>query len=210
MNAFVIRATDLAGEFDEAALTIEVEGAALPLPWEALTIGSGNPAGTTTFEAGTFTAAGSGLLSGRNDSFAFTWQTLSGDGEIAARVTSLENTGTSSRVGVMIRDTLATNSRHVFMGLTGDGAYRWVRRTGFNGNTSTSKSGSGSVPNTWVRLVRSGNKVTAYKSADGTAWTEVGSLIADFPANCYVGLAVASGSDSTLNTSQFSDVTITP
>jgi hypothetical protein len=210
MNAFVIRATDVAGAFDEAALSIEVEGAALPLPWEALAIGSGSLTGTTTFESGTFTASGSGALTGRNDSFAFTWQTLSGDGEIIARVNTLENTGTSSRVGVMIRDTLATNSRHVFMGLTGDGAYRWVRRTGFNGNTSTSTSGTGSVPDTWVRLVRSGNVVTAYKSANGTAWTEVGSLNASFPANCYVGLAVASGSGSALNTSQFSNVTVTP
>ena len=93
--------------------------------------------------------------SGRNDSFGFTWQTLSGDGEIIARVNALQNTGTSSRVGVMIRDTLATNSRHVFMGLTGTGAYRWVRRTSLNGNTSTSNSSTGTVPNTWVRLVRS-------------------------------------------------------
>jgi hypothetical protein len=110
----------------------------------------------------------------------------------------------------MIRDTLATNSRHVFMGLTGTGAYRWVRRTSTNGNTSTSNSSTGTVPDTWVRLVRTGNTITAYKSANGTAWTSVGSLSAAFPANCYIGLAVASGSNTTLNTSQFSNVTVNP
>ena len=209
-NNFVVRATDLAGAFGEAALSIEIQGATLPLPWDDLTIGSGNLTGDTTFSGGIYTASGSGVLSGRNDSFGFTWQTLSGDGEIIARVNALQDTGTSSRVGVMIRDTLATNSRHVFMGLTGTGAYRWVRRTSLNGNTSSSNSSTGTVPNTWVRLVRTGSTITAYKSADGTAWTSVGSLSAAFPANCYIGLAVASGSNTTLNSSQFSNVTITP
>lgn len=209
-NNFVVRATDLAGAFDEAALSIEIQGSTLPLPWDEVKIGTGNLAGSSTFSGGIYTAAGSGELTGRNDSFGFTWQTLSGDGEIIARIHSLENTGNASRVGVMIRDTLATNSRHIFMGLTGSGAYRWVRRTGFNGNTSTSNSGTGAVPDTWVRLVRSGNVVTAYKSANGTAWTQVGSLSASFPSNCYIGLAVASGSNSTLNTSQFSNVSVTP
>jgi hypothetical protein len=209
-NNFVVRATDLAGAFGEAALSIEIQGATLPLPWDDLTIGSGNLTGTTTFSGGIYTASGSGVLSGRSDSFGFTWQTLSGDGEIIARVNALQDTGTSSRVGVMIRDTLATNSRHVFMGLTGTGAYRWVRRTSLNGNTSTSNSSTGTVPNTWVRLVRTGGTITAYKSANGTAWTVVGSLSAAFPANCYIGLAVASGSNTTLNSSQFSSVTITP
>ena len=210
MNSFVVRATDLAGAFDEATLVIQVEGSSLPLPWDESKIGTANLPGGTTFSGGTYTASGSGVLSGRNDSLHFTWQTLSGDGEIIARVSALENTGNSSRVGVMIRDTLATNSRHVFMGVTGSGNFRWVRRTGMNGNTSSSNSGTGTVPNTWVRLVRSGDTITSYRSSDGSSWTQVGSLTASFPATCYIGLAVASGSNSTLNTSQFSDVTISP
>jgi hypothetical protein len=209
-NSFTVRVSDLGGEFDEATLVIEVEGDELPLPWTAEGIGGGSLEGSATYSNGVFTVSGSGTLAGRNDSMNFAWQPVSGDGEIIARVSSLENTGMSSRVGVMIRDTLATNSRHVFMGLTGDGAFRWVRRTGFNGNTSSSPSGSASLPNAWVRLVRSGNVITAYKSENGSAWTTVGSLTADFPATCYFGLAVASGSEEILNTSQFSNVQISP
>jgi len=209
-NNFTIRATDVSGAFDEAVLVIEIEGDALPLPWETEQIGTGNLAGSATHEGGTYTLAGSGVLSGRNDTFQFAWQPLSGDGEIIAKVSALQDTGNSSRVGVMIRDTLASNSRQVFMGLAGDGNYRWVRRTGLNGNTSTSNSGGGTVPNTWVRLVRSGDTITAYKSTDGTTWTTVGSLSAAFPSSCYFGLAIASGSNSTLNTSQFTNVTVSP
>ena len=150
------------------------------------------------------------MLTGSADTLQFAWQTLSGDGSIIARVSSLQNTGTSSRVGVMIRDSLAANSRHVFMGLTSTGSYRWVRRTSTGGSTSTSNSSSGTVPDTWVRLVRSGNTITAYKSSNGSSWTQVGSLSAAFPTTCYIGLAVASGSNSTLNSSQFSNVSVTP
>jgi hypothetical protein len=55
-----------------------------------------------------------------------------------------------------------------------------------------------------------GNTITAYKSSNGTTWTQVGSLSASFPANCYVGLVVASGTSNDLNTSQFSNVSVTP
>lgn len=209
-NAFVVRVTDGTGAFDEAALTIEVSGPSLPLPWDSGDIGTGIAAGSASHASGVFTVSGAGLLSGRNDSFHFAHQTLSGDGEIIARINSLQNTGTSSRVGVMIRDTLATNSRHVFMGMTGTNAYRWVRRTSTNGNTSTSNSGTGTVPNTWVRLTRVGSVITAYRSTNGTAWTQVGSLSASFPTNCYIGLVVASGTTGTLNASQFGNVSVTP
>jgi hypothetical protein len=209
-NSFTVRVSDVAGEFDEATLVIEIEGDELPLPWAAEGIGGGSLQGSASYSGGTFTVAGSGTLAARSDSMNFAWQPISGDGEIIARVSSLENTGMNSRVGVMIRDTLASNSRHVFMGLTGDGAFRWVRRTGYNGNTSSSPSGTASLPNAWVRLVRSGNVITAYKSENGSTWTMIGSLTADFPATCYFGLAVASGSEGALNTSQFSNVQISP
>lgn len=209
-NVFTVSATDVSGATAEAALIIEVESTALPLPWESLGVGGGNLAGSAFHTAGTFTVAGSGKLEGRNDAFHFAWQTISGDGQITARITALQDSGDSARVGVMIRDTLASNSRHVFIGLAGNGGYRWVRRTGTNFNTTTNRSGSATVPAAWVRLVRSGDTIRTYKSADGTTWTQVGSLTASFPATCYFGLAVASGSSTTLNTSQFSNVSITP
>jgi hypothetical protein len=97
------------------------------------------------------------------------------------------------------------------MGMTGSGAYRWVRRTATGGSTSSTNSNSGTVPNTWLRLVRSGNTITAYKSVNGTSWTTVGSTTnTTFASTCYIGLAVGSGSDTTLNTSQFSSISVTP
>jgi len=61
-----------------------------------------------------------------------------------------------------------------------------------------------------VRLVRTGNTVVAYKSADGIAWTQVTSQNITMAVNIWIGLAVSSGSASTLNTSQFDNVTVVP
>jgi hypothetical protein len=166
-------------------------------------------AGSSVHGNGGFIVSGAGELAGRSDSFHFVWQPLGGDGSIIARVQSIDG-GNLSRAGVMIRDTLASNSRHVFLGVTEGGGYRWVRRTGFNGNTSTNSSGSAAFPDAWMRLVRSGSVITAYKSPDGESWIQIGSLTADFPETCYFGLAVASGSQSLLQEAHFSNVSISP
>ena len=53
--------------------------------------------------------------------------------------------------------------------------------------------------------------ITAYKSTNGTTWTTVGSTTGTtFASTCYIGLAVGSGTDTTLNTSQFSNLSVTP
>ena len=209
LNAFVVRVTDRASATADAGLQITVS--ALPLPWVSADIGTAMLAGSASYNAGTFTLAGSGTLAGTSDKLRFTYQTLTGDGEIIAKISTLQNTGSTARVGVMIRDTLATNSKQIFMGMAGTSAYRWARRTTTGGSITSSSSGTGTVPNTWVRLVRSGTTITAYKSTNGTTWTSVGSTTnTTMAANCYIGLAVDSGSDTTLNTSQFSNLSVTP
>ena len=209
LNSFVVRATDSASATATATLQITVTG--LPLPWLKGDIGTGMLAGSVFYNAGTFTQAGSGTLGTTTDTLNFAYQTLTGDGEIIARVSVLQDTGTSSRVGVMIRDTLASNSKQIFMGMSGSNGYRWVRRTTTGGSNVTAASGTGTVPNTWVRLVRSGTTITAYKSTDGTTWTSVGSTTGTtFASTCYIGLAISSGSTTTLNTSQFTNLSVTP
>jgi hypothetical protein len=207
-DSFTFKVND--GNVDSATATVSIT-IALPLPWTNADIGTGMLAGSVTTSSGTFTQAGSGVIGSTSDRLNFLYQTLTGDGEIKVRISTLQNTGTSSRVGVMIRDTLASNSKQIFMGMTGTNAYRWVRRTTTGGSTTSSNSSTGTVPNTWVRLVRSGTTITAYKSTNGTSWTKVGDTKnTTFASTCYIGLAVGSGSNTTLNTSQFGNVTVTP
>jgi len=59
-----------------------------------------------------------------------------------------------------------------------------------------------------VKLVRSGNLLTASRSADGLNWSTVGSSVIAMPNSVYVGLAVSSWEPLAIATATFTDVTI--
>jgi regulation of enolase protein 1 (concanavalin A-like superfamily) len=181
-----------------------------PSPWVTADIGTTGLEGKAEYFGGAHTVQGAGVFGGTTDGFRYVYQPLSADGSIIARVSTLNNTGTSARVGVMIRDTLANNSRMASLSVTGSGAYKWMRRTSTGGNVSNTNGSSGTAPNLWVRLVRSGNTITASRSTNGTSWTTIGSATVTMASNCYVGLAVASGSTITLNTSVMDNLTVVP
>jgi regulation of enolase protein 1 (concanavalin A-like superfamily) len=109
----------------------------------------------------------------------------------------------------MIRENLTSGSRYALMGITPNGNFRFQRRTSTSSNTSTLKSGSSSVPDSWVRLVRTGDTFSAYKSTTGSNWTLVRTDTITMAANIYFGLAVASGS-TTLNTVSSTNVVAFP
>ena len=54
----------------------------------------------------------------------------------------------------------------------------------------------------------SGNTFTAYKSTNGTSWTQVGTASITMASQVYIGLVVCSRSTSTLNTSTFDNVSL--
>jgi glucuronoarabinoxylan endo-1,4-beta-xylanase len=189
---------------------VSSKSSALPLPWAPGNIGSSQLSGTSSYNAGTIVQSGSGALGSTSDKLNFSYQTLSGDGEIIAKISILQDTGTLSGVGVMIRETLATNSKHVFMGISGSNTYTTANRVTTSGITTTGTAGTGTVPNTWVKLVRVGNVITASKSPDGKIWKTVGSTTVTMAENSYIGLAVSSGSDGVLNNSQFTNLSVTP
>ncbi len=182
----------------------------LPLPWQSVDIGTVGLPGSATFSSGAYTVAGAGNVSGSADNFQFLYQGLSGDGEIACQVTSASKTGGASCIGVMIRESLTSGSRYALMGLNANGQLRSQRRVTTSGSTAVNKSGQSSPPDTWVRLVRSGNTLSSYKSIDGVNWALVNSATVNMAANIYVGLAVASGSSTVLNTSTFANISVVP
>ena len=59
--------------------------------------------------------------------------------------------------------------------------------------------------------MRAGNVFTAYESANGTSWTAIGTAqTITMATNVYVGLVVVSKDNAELNTSTFTNVTVTP
>ena len=61
----------------------------------------------------------------------------------------------------------------------------------------------------WLRLTRKGSTFTAFRSADGKAWEQVGTPV-DVPmaADALVGLAFTSHNNVTLGTATFSGVEV--
>jgi len=180
-------------------------------PWLTADIGSGITTGSATQTNGVFTVQGAGNLSGTADNFRFVYQNMSGDAEIRARIPSYQNTGANGRVGVMMRDSLTANSMNAFMGIqVTNGTFYFQTRTSSGGATTSTSSGTGTAPNIWVRLVRSGTTLSGYKSSDGATWTLVSTNTFTMSTNCYFGLGVASGTTNTLNTATFDNLTVTP
>lgn len=181
-----------------------------PAPWLTSDVGATGLVGRAEYFSGAHNVTGAGVFGGASDSFRYVYQTLSGDGSIVARVNTIGGTSTNARIGVMIRDSLTANSPMASLSVTGGGAWRWARRTSTGGSVSTTNSSSGAAPNLWVRLVRSGNTLTASRSTNGTTWTTISSVTVSMAANCYIGLEVASGSTTTTNSSILDNVTVVP
>ncbi len=109
----------------------------------------------------------------------------------------------------MIRESLASNSRHAFMLVSAAKgvALQWRPATG---GSTLNVTGSSSAPPRWVRLVRSGSTITGYESADGVTWKAVGSETISMASTVYVGLAVTSHTTSAATTATITNVTTSP
>jgi regulation of enolase protein 1 (concanavalin A-like superfamily) len=152
-----------------------------------------------------FSVSGGGNdIWGTLDQFHEVYQPLSGDGTITARVVSQTSTDGWAKAGVMIKQSTTAGSPYALLAVTpGNGV---TFQHGFDSSVS---GGSYSFPNAWLRLVRVGNKVTAYSSADGQTWTQVASTTLTTTDPVTVGLFVCSHNAGTLGTATFDHVSVT-
>ena len=119
-----------------------------------------------------------------NDAFYFVHQPLTGNGTITAAVTSLtgqQSVGPNqlapglqpwSKAGIIIKENTSQGSAYAAMMVTGSNGVR-MQWDYVNDTPGLAGSVSASSPR-WLRLVRAGDTVTGYDSADGTHWTLVG------------------------------------
>ena len=126
------------------------------------------------------------------DSFYFVRQPLPGDGTVTARVTALDGSatpgiagGTSAlqswaKAGIIIKASLRQGSAYAAMMVTGSHGVR-MQYDYTNDIAGLPGKVSAAAPR-WLRLVRSGDSLTGYDSADGTHWTLVGTARLPGPA----------------------------
>ena len=191
-----------------ATYTATYTAASLPAPWATADVGAVAAAGSASASGGVFTVGGSGAdIWDGADEFRFVYRTLSGNGRVTARVTGLTNTDPWAKGGVMVRDTLAADSAHAMMFLTpGNGAAFQYRATS-RGPSAHVANGAAAAP-LWVRIIRSGNNLSGYRSVDGVNWSLVGSAIVPMGTTVQVGLAVTAHNDGAINTATFDNVSV--
>lgn len=184
----------------------------LPAGWTAKDLGSSTAAGSVQYDqvTSTWTIRGDGTgIRGKADQFYFVYKTLSGDGELIARVASLDPPLADwTMAGVMIRVLLIPESPYAFMGVSANtdtrnhGITFWGRTT-VGGAADESSTGSTSAP-CWVKVKRAGDSFAGYYSFDGKTWIEQYSAsAAGIPKSIYIGYAVTSEASGKLVTAVF-------
>jgi fibronectin type 3 domain-containing protein/regulation of enolase protein 1 (concanavalin A-like superfamily) len=191
----------------EASTTVQ---GPLPSPMQSADVGSVTPAGSAAYCSGQYDIAGSGAdIWDVADAFQFVYVYVpsSTNCEIRARVVSLDNTHSNAKAAVMIRESLAANSRHALADVEPSSGIEFLWRTDTGGTTTASVVGGQTAPN-WVRLTRTNNTFTASWSTDGNSWSQIGSASITMSNGTYVGLAVCSHNNGTLCSAGFDNVYI--
>ena len=182
----------------------------LPAGWSAADVGATGATGNSTFANGVYSVTGAGAdVWGTSDQFHYAYRTLTGDGTIVARVASIQNVNAWTKAGVMIRNSISPSAAQAFM-LVAASATKGVpfQRRPSDGAASVSSPGSQSTAPRWVRLVRAGNLITGYESANGVNWTVVGSDTFAMGSTVLIGLAVSSHVTGVNATATFDNVTV--
>ena len=174
-------------------------------------IGAVAAAGSFVDTGASMTITGSGAdIWGTADEFHFAYRPLNGDGELVARVTNLTAGHMWSKVGLMVRETVAANSRHgtMFLGALKGAAFQY--RTNNGGSSAGDNGDSITTLPRWIRVQRQGNVIRGYFSSDGVNWTQRGTVtLASLPTSVLIGVAYTSHVDGTIGSATLDNVTLT-
>jgi hypothetical protein len=154
-------------------------------------IGASEQSGQVIHANGTFTVSGKGAgFDGTADECQFVYKTIAGDCEITARLFDMvELKECTARAGIMIRDSLDANSSLAAMLMTREGVRFQYRTEAGAASDHVSDTEIGAP--IWLRVVRSGDTVQGYTSADGNAWSLLGSQTVAMDREVFLGMAVS-------------------
>jgi hypothetical protein len=174
--------------------------------WEDRDIGAVSAPGGVEVAGDVYTMRANGIdIWGTADGFHYMYVPMTGDGEMTARVISVQNTDGWAKAGLMIRETLNASSAFAMMVITpGNGAaFQWRPATGNRCDSSPANSIKAPY---YVKIVRTGGTITGYHSLNGSGWTEQGSASVSMGADVYIGLCLTSHKDGVVCTAQFDSV----
>ncbi|MBI5387135.1 MAG: lamin tail domain-containing protein [Verrucomicrobia bacterium] len=152
------------------------------------------------------TAGGSGI-GGTNDQFAFGSRLLLGNFDVQARLDSLQFSHAWARAGLMARDGFATNAAFAASFATpGPAGCFFAARTNAGAAAEIGGSFPANLPDTWLRLRRTGNVFDGFASLDGQTWEFLGSATLAMSSAAQVGFALSAGVTNASTTAGFRDI----
>jgi regulation of enolase protein 1 (concanavalin A-like superfamily) len=188
--------------------SLPLKVATLPRGWSHQDIGPVGKPGDASFLNGKYNLIASGTdIWLTVDGFHYAYTPMSGDGQIVARVFSMQFTDPWAKAGVMFREDMTPGSKHVMMVVTAGNfsSYQWRPTPGqWTHNTDGPAT---SIPY-WVKLVRQGDLFSGYISPDGVAWKHIDSIHVPLSKKVYVGLVVSSHDNTALNSVIFDHVKV--
>jgi hypothetical protein len=180
-------ATD--GNGNSAACVSQVYVSGLPCGWSSDPGGIGcNSAASYQPGTGLWTLNANQCYSQSpytSDSLAYAWKTLCGDGSITAAVMSLNDI--NGWAGITMRETAQAGSKKVQLTTNRHSAVL-RREIRYVSNGQAFPDVFPSPQRHWLRLVRSGNRITGYASSDGQSWHFVMDVVVSMNQCIQVGL----------------------
>jgi len=187
----------------------------------------GNPAiaGSSTIHDNALQIiAGGADVWGVKDELHFSYLEQKGDFDLTARIESLTSPHMYTKAGLMAREELTDNCRHIFFQVFPNNKSRNKNNGGYEFQYRQAKAGEMKAiypasaiglprfpvnyPNTWIRLKRVGNDFTGLYSSDGKTWIVYTSYTLELPKKIYLGLAVTSHNTKEAATALFQDITL--
>lgn len=143
---------------------------------------------------GNYTLTGYGTDIGSTaDQCHYVYRPITNDFEMVSKIAWVEKTHANAKSGIMIRETLANNSRHATIYSQNDKQVNFLSRWTTGGSTQSAGLTGGTAAK-FIRLTRTGETFVSYYSTSSATgpWTEVGRRTIPMTDAVYVGFAVAS------------------
>ena len=166
--------------------------------------------------------AGGADVWGVKDEFGFSYFEQNGDFDLVARIESLTAPHLYTKAGLMAREQLSDNSRHIFFQVFPNNNPRNKNNGGYEFQYRKEQAGEMKAiypakfdgtpefpvnyPNTWIRLKRTGSEFTGYYSADGKTWKTFTTFSMELSKKVYLGLAVTSHNTKESATAVFRNI----
>jgi hypothetical protein len=235
------RAYDSKGNATQStSMPVHMNGPEVGAPWHSVDIGNTPVEGSGSLDAsGVLTVKGSGKITGKQDSFHYVYQPISGNASLVARLDSIALLDNNAISGLMIRDSLEPDAAQAMISASivkadrdenanGDADdtyyaayFSWRTNKGDTANTlNSSDYPQEYLPSQtdiqlpiWLKLERVDNIIAAFTSYDGAAWKEIARKSVAVGKDAYIGFAVDATqppiTDIYYNTAKFSNIQLT-